>query len=186
MFKRLIAALTALSIAACLAAGASLLYPMKYDVIILINAELRGLPPELVYAVIRAESRFDAGAVSKKEARGLMQLTRTTADWAAEELRLNDYTFDKIHDPELNILIGCWYLWRLHKQFDGVAETALAAYNAGSGNVAKWLLTAENSSDGLTLRYIPFGETRIYVKKVKDNLKIYDLLFALRNLGGVE
>ena len=78
--------------------------------------------------------------------------------------------------PEINILIGCWYLNKLINQYDNV-ETALAAYNAGSGNVSRWLADDEYSSDGIRLDYIPYKKTRNYVKKVQQAKKIYEYLY---------
>lgn len=183
MVKRLIIAAAILVIAgAGFYAIANRFYPLKYLEIIEKNAAEYGLPVELVCAVIHAESRFDAGAVSKKGARGLMQIAEITADWAAAELAIEDYDYDKAFDAEFNILIGCWYLARLGRQFGGVADTALAAYNAGSGNVSKWLGEKENSGDGVNLDNIPFGETRAYVKKVNGNTKIYGYILKLRRL----
>jgi len=151
----------------------NILYPLKYFDIIEKYADKYNHPAVLICAVIHAESRFDPDAVSKKGASGLMQIAQITADWAAEELPLENYSYADIHEPELNILIGCWFLDKLNKQFGGDADTVLAAYNAGSGNVSKWLNSDEYSKDGVALDYAAFGETRAYIKKVNDNIKIY-------------
>ena len=95
-----------------------------------------------------------------------------------------EYFSQEYHLPEslvysvVNIKIGCWYLDKLIHQFDGI-QTALAAYNAGSGNVSKWLLDSKYSDDGKTLKEIPYGETKRYVKKVIITQKIYQWLYDI-------
>ena len=82
-----------------------------------------------------------------------------------------------LYDPEINIKMGCWYLNNLIEQFGNV-DTALAAYNAGSGNVRQWLQDSEYSKDGETLYNIPFAETKKYVDKIKVNYKMYQYLYG--------
>ena len=72
--------------------------------------------------------------------------------------------------------MGCWYIKRLLIQYNNV-DTALAAYNAGSGNVSKWLKNEEYSKDGENLIIIPFKETREYVKKVSKARIQYKRLY---------
>ena len=159
----------------------NIIYPFKYIEIVEKYSEEYDLAASLVFAVIHAESRFRPDAVSKKGAGGLMQIAEITADWAANELPLTDFNGADIFDPEINIKIGCWYLSKLNKQFGGVTETVLAAYNAGSGNVSSWLKDDRYSDDGRVLRFIPFGETRLYIKKVNDNVPIYEFMHGARN-----
>ncbi len=83
-----------------------------------------------------------------------------------------------LFEPNINIQIGCWYLNKLTNQF-GTTQTALAAYNAGSGNVSKWLQDSHYSDDGKTLIDIPYGETKRYVKKVMFVQKIYQWLYGM-------
>ncbi len=95
------------------------------------------LPEDLIYGVIWVESRFNPRAVSSVGARGLMQLMPKTATYLAERIswrgRANSF------DPDFNIAAGSYYIARLIKQFDGDEELALAAYNAGPGNVRSWM-----------------------------------------------
>ena len=182
MYKRIVITLAVTAIAAvCAVIIFGKIYPLKYLEIVEKNAETYGLDAVFICSVIHAESRFNKDAVSKKGASGLMQISKITADWAAEELHINNYNYKNIHDPEINILIGCWYLNKLNAQFDGVTDTVLAAYNAGSGNVSGWLTLPEYSSDGKNLYNVPFGETREYIKKVNENLKIYGFLIKLKS-----
>ena len=134
-----------------------------------------GLPPALVYAVIKAESDFREDAVSKAGAAGLMQLMPATAEFICSREGL---TFEKarLTEGEYNIMLGCKYVSYLLGGFP-VAETALCAYNAGEGTVSEWLKDKEVSEDGETLCEIPYGETRAYVKKILKYRKFYEKLY---------
>jgi len=155
-------------------------FPMKYSDVIERYAAKYDLPPELVYAIIRAESSFNRYAVSRAGASGLMQIMERTGDWAAEQIGIEDYDFARIFEPEVNIQIGTWYINRLLWQFGGNLETALAAYNAGSGNVSGWL--REQGSTDNSLEHIPFGETRNYVARVQTYKEIYRIMLRFRIL----
>jgi len=153
-----------------------LMYPAKYTDLIKRYSQKYGLDPYLVLAIIKAESDFKPNAISRKNARGLMQITEKTGKWGAEQLNLGNYTNDALYDPEINISIGCWYLSVLYKEF-GETELVIAAYNGGSGNVSKWLKDKSLSPDGKTLDKIPFRETEQYIKKVKNNYSVYKELY---------
>ena len=152
-------------------------YPYKYAEYVNKYSEEYELDPYLVLAVIKTESNFDKSAVSKKDAKGLMQIMDGTGEWIAKELDINYFLTSMLFDPELNIRMGCWYLKNLEKEFDNNLDLILAAYNGGSGNVNKWLSHEEYSNDGENLDYIPFPETKKYVDKVKANYNIYKYLY---------
>jgi len=116
-----------------------------YEPFILEAAALYGLDPALIRAVIQTESAFDATAVSPVGAMGLMQIMPDLA----EELGVED-----AFDPRQNIIAGARYLSRLLTSHKGNLPLALASYNAGPGNVARYR------------RIPPFKETRDYVKRV--------------------
>ena len=153
-------------------------FPIKHSGIITRYANEYGLPEMLVYGVIFTESRFVDNAVSEKGASGLMQLTKITADWGKEQLSIENYDYANIFEADMNIRLGCWYLDKLISQY-GDVDTALAAYNAGSGNVSKWLNDSRYSNDGKTLYNIPFRETEQYVKRVNRNSQIYRVLLKI-------
>ena len=140
--------------------------PLKYQDIVDRYAAEYQLEKSLVNAVIFCESHFETEAVSSADALGLMQVTQETGWWAAEQMGIEAEKLD-LTEPDTNIRIGCWYLSWLTEKFDGVTETALAGYNAGHGNVSKWLADEAMSADGITLEEIPFEETKSYVKKVQ-------------------
>ena len=127
----------------------------------------------LVYSIIKVESKFNKNAISRRAAKGLMQISDITRKWAEEELELVSVD---IFDPETNIKIGCWYLNKLFKEFDSV-DLVIAAYNGGSGNVSKWLKNENYSKDGNRLNNIPFDETKNYLEKVKENYSVYKVLY---------
>lgn len=153
------------------------LYPRRYSAFVEKYSAEFGVPETVIYAVIKTESDFNTNAVSPAmpPALGLMQLTEETYEWVAGKLKENPSAFD-IYDPATNIRYGVWYLSYLYGRFENW-DTAFAAYNAGPGNVSKWLGDSEYSDDGETLSYIPFKETRNYVTKVNKAIGIYDRLY---------
>ncbi len=142
----------------------------KYDDFVKEYSLKYGISPSLVYAVIKCESNFDEKAVSHAGASGLMQLMPKTFEWIIPELEEGE-TLD-IFSPRQNIEAGCKYLTYLYKRFK-VTETVLAAYNAGEGTVYSWLQNPEYSDDGITLKEIPYSETKIYVNKVMRSFEEY-------------
>ena len=171
-------------------------YPLKYRLEIIRAGEEFGVDAALIASVINAESGFNEKAISSKGAVGLMQILPSTAEWviqkmrkqninipsySAEELFNSQISNGQLFDPNLNIRVGTFYLSYLINKFENV-DVALAAYNAGEGNVIKWLSTDEFSSDQKTLKKIPFKETENYVKKVNLNLKIYSKKFLKKVL----
>lgn len=165
-----------------------MLYPMEYKSYIYKYSKQYDLDPHLVAAIINVESKYDKSATSSKDARGLMQIAPSTANWASEELKIEKFTLESLYSPEINISIGCWYLDVLGKEFNNDIELILAAYNGGSGNVNKWLEDNRYCSDGKKLTNIPFKETREYVEKVKSNYNIYKKIYknAFNEYEGLE
>lgn len=154
-------------------------YPLKYDNLVTAYSNQYDFSPSLIYALIRTESGFDPNAVSNADAVGLMQLTRDTFDWAQSRVTESEKkTFDELSDPETNIQYGVLVLSMLREQFSDT-RTMLAAYNAGIGNVKKWLRNAEYSDDGVTLKTIPYEETRNYVDKIPAAQRMYEELYNL-------
>ena len=128
----------------------------------------------LIYALIKAESNFEEDAISNKNAQGLMQLMYSTAEEVAEKNGI-ELTEEKILEPETNINIGTKYISTLLEKYQCV-EVALAAYNAGIGNVDKWIESGIIKADGSDIENIPFKETNTYVRKIMRDYKIYTQL----------
>lgn len=116
----------------------------------------------LILAVIKTESNFNENAVSKKGAIGLMQIMPSTAYFVAEKLEIENIN---LYNKEQNIQIGTYYLKYLLNEFKN-ERLVICAYNAGEGNVNKWL----NNGN---LNEIPFKETEVYYKKVSLREKLY-------------
>ena len=150
-------------------------YPLKYESIVTAYAEEYDLPPSLIYAVIHTESHFREDAVSGAGAKGLMQLMDSTYEWIQTKFPEEPEPLDRIFDPEINIRCGAKVLDVLHELFTHL-DTAIAAYNAGNGTVAKWLKDPQYSTDGETLTHIPYAETENYVKRVKSAREQYQML----------
>lgn len=147
------------------------IYPKKYSYEVEKYAKEYNVDVNLIYAVIKAESNFDENAVSRKNAKGLMQLMYDTAKDVAI---LNGLEIDenKILEPETNINIGTKYLSILLNKYGNIG-VALAAYNAGSGNVDNWISKGLIQADGSDLENVPFKETNNYVRKILRDYKIY-------------
>lgn len=169
-----------IALAALLIVGLSYLavkYPIGYENIILKYSKEYDVDPYLVASIINVESKYDTHAVSRKDAKGLMQISPQTGKWASEVLKIDNYSEHDLFDPEINIMIGTWYLSVLLKEFNSNIDLVLAAYNAGSGNVTRWLSNIEYSLDGINLSNIPFKETEDYLEKVKDSYKVYSTVY---------
>ena len=144
---------------------------LRYEDIIQHYSEENGLDPFLVKGLIQAESSFNAQAVSPVGAAGVMQIMPRTAEWLAELMGVS-YTHDDLFNPAYNIRMGTFYLRMLLDMFEH-QDTALAAYNAGMGNVGNWLADERYSLDGETLYMIPFAETREYVERVNRFMELF-------------
>ena len=154
------------------------LCPVKYEEQVERASEEFGVSQELIFSVIKTESSFRPNAVSHMDAKGLMQITRDTFNWANEKLGEN-HSYEEVFLPDVNIRYGTFILSYLIEDFKS-EPVALAAYNAGRGNVQKWLADKEFSHDGETLHHIPFKETREYVVKVEKSKDAYLKLYPDR------
>ena len=153
------------------------IYPFPYRATIERYAGTYGVDAHLAAAVIKAESKFQNDVHSHRGAVGLMQLMPETAGWIAEQIDDYSYSVDGLHDPERNIRYGIWYLSSLQREFYGNDVLALAAYNAGRGNVRDWMQKYGWGSDFSDIDAIPFNETREYVRRVLHDEKEYDRLY---------
>jgi soluble lytic murein transglycosylase len=150
--------------------------PLRHDDIIRQQAEEKNLDPALIAAVIYQESRFRPRE-SSAGALGLMQLLPDTAHFIAGKTGGSKFTTEDLATPQVNIAYGAWYMRYLLDEFDNDEITALAAYNAGIGNVQQWL--AESGETVLKdPDDIPFAETREYVKNVLKARDEYRVEYA--------
>ena len=147
------------------------LYKKEYSEYVSKYSQEYGVDENLIYALIKAESNFEADAVSNKNAHGLMQLLPSTAEEVANKNEI-ELTEQNILEPETNINIGTRYISTLLEKYEYI-EVALAAYNAGIGNVDKWINNGTIKADGSDIENIPFKETNTYVRKIMRDYKIY-------------
>ena len=143
-------------------------YPLAYETIVRGHAENYRLDPELLAAVIYQESKFDAEARSDAGAVGLMQLRPDTARGIALRTGGAAFRVEDLTNPEINVRYGSWYLRHLLDKYDD-EELALAAFNAGQGNVDGWRREGKG---------IAFAETRHYVERVRELKGIYRDAYA--------
>lgn len=151
-------------------------YRLLYSDIVTEMAAEYGVDPYLAAAVIHCESSNNKDAVSPVGAVGLMQIMPDTGAWIAEKLEMEDFTEERLFEPEVNVRMGCWYIDYLTDRFHGNMTLVLAAYNAGPGNVQKWLEDERISENG-TLTEIPFPETERYIEKVQRAYEKYLTLY---------
>lgn len=132
-------------------------------------ARQHGVEPDLVRGVVAAESSGDPGAASPAGALGLMQLMPATArEEAGRQGLAEPAPRDLLLNTRLNLQLGTGYLARLLKRFDGEMPYALAAYNAGATNVARWRQRAPGLTPAEVVQREGFAETRAYVKRVQS------------------
>lgn len=148
----------------------------------IIEANAGNFEPAFIFAVIHTESSFRPYAVSHRGAMGLMQVMEETGEWIANMMGMYNYDTDMLFIPEYNIVIGTYFLNWLWRYFDGDMTLILSGYNAGIGNVNRWLNDERFSHDGKTLSYIPFLETRNYVERVERRTQIYRWLLRIHSL----
>ncbi len=147
------------------------MYPIKYQSQVETYAKEFNIEKSLVFAIIKCESNFNKDAKSDAGAKGLMQLTEETFRDVSKMLdddQQDRYT-ELWNDADTNIKYGTRYLRYLSDMFDEDKTAVLAAYNAGLGNVKRWM----GEDKKLQLSEIEFKETREYVEKVLDAQKYY-------------
>lgn len=156
-----------------------LFYPIRYRQFISEQARANDLEMALVAAVIKVESNFRPGAVSKADAHGLMQLLPSTAREVALGLghQVERDFLAKLLEPEYNILLGTAYLRAMHKQFGEDEVLALVAYNAGPNKLRSWLQQGVWDGTWQNRRQIPYPETRNYLDKVLLYKERYQKLY---------
>ncbi len=154
-------------------------YPLTHFDTVKQASKDNGLDPYLVLAIIKTESGFNQNATSNKQAKGLMQILDSTASDVNNEINIVDNVNDNIYDIDVNINLGCKYFSSLVKRYNGNYYLAICAYNAGMGNVDKWIsagIIDSNLSDYKNLN-LPFNETSNYLKRVMKSYKLYKILY---------
>jgi soluble lytic murein transglycosylase len=154
-----------------------LLFPQPYWKELVANSDANGLDPYLVASLIRQESEFNAGAVSRANAYGLMQLLPSVGKSAAKKDGIKHFNTEQLLNPSMNIELGTTNLKQVLARFGGQVEYALAAYNAGDTPVRRWLSSNDYKDVAEFVESIPFSETRDYVQAILRNRELYRKLY---------
>jgi len=148
-------------------------YPVPFADLVVPQAEKRGFEPLLLFALIWQESWFDPLATSSYPARGLTQFIDPTADWVAEELGLTDFEYTDLYRPVVAVEFGGWYMEWILEYEDGEVFRALAEYNAGPGNVARWRRDGEVTDIDLFVEEVDFAQTEAFIHRIYQHYWTY-------------
>jgi soluble lytic murein transglycosylase len=154
-----------------------LLYPAYYADLILPLADQYGYDPLLQFALVRQESLFESIARSGAAAQGLSQVIPDTGAYIAERLNWPNYDNEDLFKPYVGLNFGAYYLDQQLHAFDGTVHAALAAYNAGPGNAARWYEIAGKDLD-LFKETMDFAETRKYIDRIYLGQAVYRFLYG--------
>ncbi len=151
-------------------------YPRPYQALVESAAAKQGVDPNLLYAIMRQESRFEPSVESSAGARGLAQVLPTTGESVARSLGMAKFDAADLFKPAVNIPIGATFLAQQLKRFDGEVWAAVAAYNAGPNAVPRW----QNSSrdPDAQIEAVDYPETRTYLQRVLGNWTMYHMLYG--------
>jgi len=154
------------------------LFPKAYWTDLRKYSLLNGLDPYLVASLIRQESEFNALALSRANAVGLMQLLPKTGKTVAKQVKLKGYSAPQLYTPAVNLELGTRYFKEMVDKYNGQFEYALAAYNAGTDRVGDWLGQGHYRDPQEFVESIPFTETREYVQAILRNANVYRQLYG--------
>jgi len=154
------------------------LFPKAYWTDLRKYSVLNGLDPYLVASLVRQESEFNALALSRANAVGLMQLLPNTGKTVAKQVKLKGYSAPQLYTPAVNLELGTRYFKEMVDKYNGQFEYALAAYNAGTDRVGDWLGQGHYRDPQEFVESIPFTETREYVQAILRNANMYRQLYG--------
>ncbi len=157
-----------------------LVFPRPYWQQLSSDAQTQGLDPYLVTSLIRQESEFNPGAVSRANAFGLMQLLPSTAKGLARKEGERHFSANELFDPNENLRLGITYLRENIDHYGGQVEYALAAYNAGDAPVRQWIASGDYKDVPEWVESIPYTETRDYVQSILRNREVYRAVYGGR------
>jgi soluble lytic murein transglycosylase len=155
-----------------------ILFPQPYWTDLVADSERNGLDPYLVASLIRQESEFNAGVVSRANAYGLMQLLPSVGKSIARKQGIKHFTTKDLLNPSINLQLGTLNLKAVLDRFGGQKEYALAAYNAGDVPIRSWLASGDYKDIPEFVESIPYTETREYVQAILRNREMYRLLYG--------
>jgi soluble lytic murein transglycosylase len=150
-------------------------YPTPYAELVSAAGKQWEIPTDWIYAVMRQESLFRKDALSRADARGLMQMLPSTATAVARRWHLPPPGRDSLFDPAVAVPLGAAYLRELLDKYQGQLDQSLAAYNAGPMPVARWLPPAAIDAD-VWIENIPYSETRGYIQHIVEHVVAFATL----------
>jgi len=149
--------------------------PKGFENFVKSSSKRFSVPENLIYSITKAESMFNHQAVSSAGATGLMQLMPPTAADIAKRLNITQYS---LTNPEISITFGTSYISRLNRLYKDQYIFSLAAYNAGMGNVNKWLQSVDTTDLDYFTEFVPFAETNYYIVRTGKFYKQYNLIYG--------
>jgi soluble lytic murein transglycosylase len=155
-----------------------LVFPRPYWSDLSADAQAHGLDPYLVAALIRQESEFNPGAVSRANAYGLMQLLPSVGKSFAKQQGDRHFATAELLNPQTNLKLGTADLRKTLDRWGGQVEYALASYNAGDTPVRAWIGTNDYKDVPEWVESIPYTETREYVQGILRNKEVYRAVYA--------
>jgi soluble lytic murein transglycosylase len=157
-----------------------ILFPQPYWTELVADAKKNDLDPYLVASLIRQESEFNAGAVSRANAYGLMQLLPSVGKSLAKKQKIRGFQASHLLNPSVNLELGTANLKAVLDRFGGQPEYALAAYNAGDVPVRQWISNGPYKDIQEFVESIPYTETREYVQAILRNREMYRALYPIQ------
>jgi soluble lytic murein transglycosylase-like protein len=157
-------------------------YPLAYGDLVNRYAKEVGVDPYLMLAIARQESTYRPALTSIAGAQGVMQLMPATAKWLVKDNP--DIPADaagRLTDPRASLRLGAHYLHLMLDRYEGNVVYALAAYNGGPGNCDTWRRNFKGKTFSEFIEFIPFTETRNYVKRVLANYVTYHSIYPDAN-----
>ncbi len=154
-----------------------LLFPQPYWPDVVTQSKKNGLDPYFVASLIRQESEFNAGAVSRANAYGLMQLIPSVGKSMAKKQKIRHFKTSDLLNAHVNLELGTMNLKQVLDRFGGQKEYALAAYNAGDSPVRRWMSSNDYKDIPEFVESIPYSETREYVQAILRNREMYRILY---------
>jgi len=155
-----------------------LAFPLPYRADLERYSKQYGLDPFLTAALIRQESEFDPKALSRSNARGLMQIMPATGRELSHRVNLKTYSTARLYQPVVSLQLGTYYLKTISDNLKGNWEATLAAYNAGLSHVHAWMSWGEFREPAEFIETVPFEQTRNYIKIVLRNADMYRRIYA--------
>lgn len=156
-----------------------MIFPTPYTDLVIEAAQAQGVDPRLLYALLRQESLFNAGATSWVGARGLAQVMPATGEGIAQRLAISGFQIDDLYRPYVSVRFGAFYLGQQIQSMQDSVHGGLAAYNGGPGNAQRWADGTQVVDPDLFTEGIDYAETRNYVKLVYGYYGAYQRLYAL-------